>query len=124
MPWLQSTAPYFEEVLLETNGNAEKMDVTVFNFENQLLNLLKDRNLFSDLHNLDVNPNNPFGKYKAKNDYLSTVNSGNRYQNAYKEMITSPDTEMLIPIIFAYDGTKVSIQGKYYQGYYFLLQAY
>ena len=49
MPWLQSTAPYIEEALLQTNGNAERMDVTVFNFENQLLNLLKDRTLFGDL---------------------------------------------------------------------------
>ena len=84
MPWLQSTIPYIKEVLLETNGNAERMDVTVFNFENQLLNLLKDRTLFGDLQNLNVNPDNPFGKYKAKNNYLSTVNSGNRYQRAYK----------------------------------------
>ena len=79
MPWLQSTIPYIKEVLLETNGNAERMDVTVFNFENQLLNLLKDKTLFGDLQNLDVNPDDPFGKYKDKNNYLSTVNSGNRY---------------------------------------------
>ena len=49
MPWLQSTAPYIEEALLQTNRTAERMDVTVFNFENQLLNLLKDRALFGDL---------------------------------------------------------------------------
>ena len=66
MPWLQSTVPYIEETLLHTYGTAEKMDVTIFNFENQLLNLLKDRTLFGDLQNLDVNPNNLFGPYKAK----------------------------------------------------------
>ena len=66
MPWLQSTAPYIKEALLETNGTAERMDVTVFNFENQLLNLLKDRTLFGNFQNLDVNPDDPFGHYKAK----------------------------------------------------------
>ena len=60
------------------------MDITVFNFENQLLNLLKDRTLFGDLQNLDVNPDDPLGPYKAKNDYLSMVNSRNRYQEAFK----------------------------------------
>ena len=61
---------------------------------------------------MDVNPDDPFGKYKTKNNYLSTVNSGNRYQRAYKNMIKSPDTEFLIPIIFACDETKVSNKGK------------
>ena len=51
---------------METNGTAERIDVTVFNFENQLLNLLKDRTLFGDLQNLDINLDDPFGKYKAK----------------------------------------------------------
>ena len=85
MPWLQSTAPYIKEALLQTNGTAERIDVTVFNFENQLLNLLNDRTLFGDLQNLDVSPDGPFGPCKAKNDYLSTVNSGNRYQKAYEK---------------------------------------
>ena len=76
------------------------------------MNLLQDKSLFGNLDNLDVNPDDPFGKYKAKNNYLSTVNSGNRYQRAYKNMIKSPDTEFLIPIIFACDETKVSNQGK------------
>ena len=40
IPWLQSTAPYIKEALFETNGNPEKMNVTVFNFEKQLMNLL------------------------------------------------------------------------------------
>ena len=61
---------------------------------------------------MNVNLDDPFGPYKARNNYLSTVNSGNRYQRAYKKMITSLDTEMLIPIIFACDETKVSNQGK------------
>ena len=85
MPWLQSIALFIEEALLETNGTAERMDVTVFNFEKQLLNLLMDRIIFGDLQNLDVNPDDPFGSYKAKDNYLSTINSGNRYQNTYEK---------------------------------------
>ena len=60
------------------------MNVTVFNFEKQLINLLQDKSLFGTIQNLDVNPDDPFGKYKAKNNYLSTINSGNRYQRVYK----------------------------------------
>ena len=48
MPWLQSTAPYIKEALLQTNRTTEIIDVTVFNFENQLLNLLNNRTLFGD----------------------------------------------------------------------------
>ena len=111
MPWLQSTAPYIEEALLETNGKAERMDVTVFNFENQLLNLLKDRTLFGDFQNLDGNPDDPFGHYKAKMIICqqSILVTDTRM---HIKIIISPDTEMLIPIIFACDETKVSNQGK------------
>ena len=42
------------------------MNVTVFNFEKQLMNLLQDKSLFGNLENLDVNADDPFGKYKAK----------------------------------------------------------
>ena len=49
------------------------MNVTVFNFEKQLMNLLQDKSLFGNIHNLDVNADDPFGKYKAKNNYLSVT---------------------------------------------------
>ena len=111
IPLQKQSVPSNKLSLLETNGNAEQMNVTVFNFEKQLMNLLQDKSLFGNIQNMDVNPDDPFGKYKAKNNYLSTVNSGNRYQRGYKNDKSS-DTEFLIPIIFACDETKVSNQGK------------
>ena len=90
MPCLQSTAPCIKK-LLKTNGTARRMDVTVFNFKNQLLNLIKARTLFSDLQNLDVNPNDPFGLYKAKMIICqqSILETDTR---KHIKMITSPDT--------------------------------
>jgi hypothetical protein len=41
-----------------------------------LYSLLSDPNLVLDLSNLDVNPNNTFGKYKSEGDYLSIMKSG------------------------------------------------
>ena len=77
-----------------------------------MLSLLNDKELFGDINNLDINPDNPFGYYKAPDNVLSTVNSGMRYQEAYKAMIKDPDSEVLIPIIFACDETKVGSLGK------------
>ena len=64
------------------------------------------------MENLDVNQNNLFGKYQSPNKTLSTVNSGICCNLAYKTMINSPNSQFLMPIIFACDETKVSSQGK------------
>jgi hypothetical protein len=46
----------------------------------------------SDLANLDVNPANPFGKkYESDRDYLSTMNLGAWYQQAYKNLVKDPE---------------------------------
>ena len=66
----------------------------------------------SDLSNLDVNPDNPFGKYKFKGDYLTTINSGAWYQTAYKNLIKDPEKDFLLPICFACNKTKLSKTGK------------
>ena len=112
MPWLQATKPKEVEILLETNSNPQPIKVTLFDFEKQLLSLLNDKELFGNINNLDINPDNPFGSYKAPGNVLSTVNSGMCYQQAYKTMIKDPDSQVLIPIIFACDETKVGSLGK------------
>ena len=112
MPWLKSTAPFVTETILETNTNPQPIDVTVFDFKTQLLSLLNDKMLFGNIENLDIDPQNPFGPYKAPDDILSAVNSGMRYRNAYKLMIKKTEKEFLLPIIFACDETQVSKLGK------------
>ena len=70
--------------------------------------------LFGNIDNLDIDPDNPFGRYKSPDNFLSTVNSGKRYARAYSNMINDPKNEFLVPIIFSSDETKVSNQGKSY----------
>ena len=112
MPWLQATKPKEVKILLETLEEPQPTNVILFDFKNQLLSLLNDKELFGDINNLDINPDNPFGYYKAPDNVLSTVNSGMRYQEAYKTMIKDPESVVLIPIIFACDETKVGSLGK------------
>ena len=112
MPWLQATKPKEVKILLETLEEPQPTNVILFDFKKQLLSLLNDKELLGDINNLDINPDNPFGRYKALDNVLSTVNSGMQYQEAYKTMIKDPESEVLIPIIFACDETKVGSLGK------------
>ena len=112
MPHMKYNSPYQVKTLLPTSNQPQLVDQTVFNFKKQLLSLIHDDFLFGHLFNLDINLDDPFGKYKSKNRILSVTNSGHRYQLAYQTMIKDPKKEFLMPIIFACDETKVSSQGK------------
>jgi hypothetical protein len=46
------------------------VQTTTFNFTNQLFTLISDQVLFGNLDNLDVNVDNPFGKYVPPNGLL------------------------------------------------------
>ena len=110
---MKSTAPIVKEAILETNITAPQyIDVTTFDFKTQLQSLLNDKTLFGNIENLDINPTNPFGKYKSPNNILSAVNSGMQYEHAYKTMIKDKENDFLLPIIFACDETQVTNQGK------------
>jgi hypothetical protein len=71
-----------ETIQLKLPGDDVVVPVTRFPFVNMLFSLLTDTNLVSDLSNLDVNPDNPFGKYKSESegDYLTVPNSGAWYK--------------------------------------------
>jgi hypothetical protein len=66
-----------------------------------LYSLLSDPDFVSDLNNFDVNPANPFGKYKSEGNYLSTVNLGAWYQQAYKNLVKDPAKDFVVPILLA-----------------------
>jgi hypothetical protein len=74
--------------------------------------LVSDRALFGNLDNLDVNVDDPFGKYVPPNGLLSTVNSGQWYQSAYRHKVKDPKTDFMMPIIFARDETHLRQGGK------------
>ena len=101
-----------ESVQLTLPGDDKVIPVTRFPFINMLYSMLSDPNLVSDLSNLDVNPQNPFGKYESEGGYFSTVNLGAWYQKAYKNLIKDPDKDFLLPICFACDETKLKGKGK------------
>ena len=88
------------------------IQTTCFNFTNQLYSLVSDRVLFGSLENLDVNTEDPFGKYVTTNGLLSTTNSGLWYHNAYKHEVQNPATDFLMPIIMACDETHLRKGGK------------
>ena len=102
--------PYQIRTALPTSTNPQFVDVTVFDFKKQLLSLIDDPSLFGDIGNLDVNKDNLFGKYRAKDKLLSTVNSGQRYKYASQTMIHDKESEVLMSIAFACDETKVFSQ--------------
>ena len=70
MPYLKHNAPYTIPTILETPGNPQVVDVTVFDFKKQLVSLLNDPFLFGNIDHLDVNRSDPFSKYKAHNRVL------------------------------------------------------
>jgi hypothetical protein len=101
-----------ETIQLTLPGDGKVVPVTRFPFINMLYSLLSDPDLVSDLNNLDVNTANPFGKYESEGNYLSTVNSGAWYQQAYNNLVIDPEKDFLVPICFACDETKLKGKGK------------
>jgi hypothetical protein len=101
-----------ETIQLTLPGDGKVIPVTRFPFVNMLYSLLSDPLFVSDISNLDVNPNDPFGKYQSKDDFLTTVNSGAWYQTAYKNLVKDPNKDFLLPICFACDETKLAKTGK------------
>ena len=105
--WLHLQPCRPETVKLVLPGPAmQAIQVTRFNFTNQLHSLLSDNALCGNLNNLDVNPMDPFAKYVSQSGRLSAVNSGSIYNLAYKNRCKSPN-DFLVGIIFACDETKL-----------------
>jgi hypothetical protein len=110
--WQNLQHCYPETIQLTLPGDGRAIPVTHFPFVNMLHTLLSDPVVMSNLSNLDVNPGNPFRKYKKADKHLSTVNSGAWYQKAYKNLVKDPVKDFLVPIVFACDKTKLAKSGK------------
>ena len=75
--WLQCQKSRPQQVHTNLPGPGDQgVQTTCFNFTNQLYSLVLDRALFGNLDNLDVNVDDPYGKYVPPNGLLSTVNLG------------------------------------------------
>jgi hypothetical protein len=89
--WLQCQKCRPQQVPTNLPGPGDQVvQTTCFNFTNQLYSLVSDRALFGNLDNLDVNVDDPFGKYVPPNGLLSTVNLGQWYQSAYRHEVKDP----------------------------------
>ena len=84
----------------------EEINVTCFDFIGMLRSLLTNENLFGNLHNLDVNEQDPFAKFNSRNKKISCSNGASWYKNAWEKLCTDPK-DFLVPIIFACDETNM-----------------
>ena len=88
----------------------DHVPITTFDFEAMLFTLLSDPVLVSDPAKLDINPEDPFGRYKSADGRLSAANSGEWYDQAFEHHCKNPD-DFLCPIILACDEAAIA-QGK------------
>ena len=111
--WLQCQNSRPQQIPTMLPGPLNQVvQTTCFNFTTQLYSLVSDRVLFGQLDNLDVNPDDPFGKYVSPNGLLSTTNSGAWYNTAYHHEVNDPSKDFMMPIIMACDETHLRKGGK------------
>jgi hypothetical protein len=92
------------------------VDVYVFNAKDQATSLLQDMGIMSDLNNLAVNQQDPFGQYMSPDGRLGEdKNSGKWHDRAYQNLINkdAPLLEFLISIIMYCDKTGTSVQQRH-----------
>ena len=90
-------------------GRQESVDVHLYLFLDQLTDLLSDDHIFGNLSNLDVKADNRFGRFTRSDGLVNEVNSGSWYQNAYNHIISDPNNEFLMPLIFYVDKTGTDV---------------
>jgi hypothetical protein len=89
----------------------QKVNVTCYHVSEQLSSLLSAPDLVQDLALLDVNPNNPFGKFESSTQ--SCFNSGEWHNMAYNQVISDPHSELFVLIILAIDKAKLKAKGSH-----------
>jgi len=86
-----------------------------FPFKDVLLDLLKDRNLFGDINNLVVNPDDPFGVMRQETTatqtgdkafLLNDSDAGSLMRDMHTELKYDPDKgDLIVPLVFYMDQT-------------------
>ena len=111
--WLQCQHSRPQQIPTPLSGPLQQVvHTTTFNFTTQLYSLVSDQASFGTLKNLDVNVDDPFGKYVPPDGLLSTVNSGQWYNSAYHHEVKDPAKDFMMPIIIACDETHLRKGGK------------
>jgi hypothetical protein len=75
-----------------------------FNVEDQIRDLLAE-DIFNDISNLVVTPDNPYGKYIPPDNRYNEINSGDWYRRTFDEKVKDPDNESLLCLKIYIDKT-------------------
>ena len=89
----------------------DKMTVHHFDFEKSVKFGLSNNEIFGDINNLVVNPDNPYGRFKP--DSLNEICSGSWYQNTWDQMGLVEGIDFLSPQIIYLDASAVSKMGRH-----------
>ena len=88
-----------------------EINVTTFQFKNQVHSLLSDP-ILNRPENLVINKENPFSKYEPPDGLLGECLSGSWYRNAWAHMESENLGNFLCPVILYIDKTHLSSSGK------------
>ena len=96
-------------------GHNDVASIPVFDFKEQLEDLLNDHLLFGDMENLQVNKENPFGRYPSflESGVLDDIHSGMWYKDTYHKCISDPEEQFLAPILLYVDKTGTDKMNRY-----------
>lgn len=96
-------------ISLALEDHDEVQDVVCFDFVPALLSLLQDDGLMV-AQNLVVNLDDPTSMYLPDDNKFGEANTGERYRELFRELITSRN-QLLVPIILYLDGTAIDSKG-------------
>ena len=95
--------PYYLEKSIVLPHSKAKVDVIYFDFREQLVSLLTDPRL-KDAH-FCHHANDPLAPPPTSFTTVGEIITGLSYRKTYQALITSPDGQMLLPIVFYIDAT-------------------
>ena len=108
---LDTLKPQQIMVKLPGDDNLE-VPVTIFDFTGGLFEMLTDPDLVGDVSLLDVNPNDPFGKYRSRGNRIDCINAGSWYHETHILKCGTDPKKFLVGIIFACDETVLKVGTK------------
>ena len=90
---MQSFRP--STITVQLKGDNKEMDVVVFDVATLLSSLFSDTEL-NKYENLVVNEQDRFSMYKAVDERLGEVNSGQWYRTAYHNLVSDPENDFYV----------------------------
>ena len=101
------TMPIIRTTMLESNLNAELISprIITYDFKSQLLNLLSNKELFSDITKLSVNQTDIWSPYQRNDNYPFELQDGSIYQSMVKNSKENNHLQLGIQIYMDKTGT-------------------